>query len=134
MWFDSFTHDSSIDIDDGRNARDDDDEGDNDQEILPKTRKLCTPQNECTPIDWMLASLICNTSNLVNGIKIGLIVSGLRELLMINTWIFGFNDFTGIVLTPSRKLEWTITQEINTKKISLFVNEGKIFYDLILLQ
>lgn len=30
MWFDSFTHDSSIDIDNGRNARDDDDEGDND--------------------------------------------------------------------------------------------------------
>lgn len=88
MRIDSFKHDSSIDINDGRNTGDDDDdndESDNDQEILPKTRKLCTPQNECTPIDWMLASLICNTSNLVNGIKIGLIVSGLRELLMINT-------------------------------------------------
>lgn len=52
---------------------------------IPKTRKLCTPQNECTPIDWRLASFIRKTSNLVNGIKIGLIVNGLFELLITKT-------------------------------------------------
>lgn len=75
---------------------------------IPNMRKLCTPQNECTPIDWILASLICKTSNLVNGIKIGLIVNGLFELLITNTWIFGSNDCTGIVLIPSANntLKW----------------------------
>lgn len=69
--------------------------------IIPNTRKLCTPQNECTPIDWMFASFICKTSNFVNGIKIGLIVNGFFELLITNTWIFGSNDCTGIVFSPS---------------------------------
>lgn len=70
---------------------------------IPNTRKLCTPQNECTPIDWMFASLICKTSNFVNGIKIGLIVNGFFELLITKTWIFGSNDCTGIVFNPSVK-------------------------------
>lgn len=70
---------------------------------IPNTRKLCTPQNECTPIDWMCASLICKTSNLVNGIKIGLIVKGFFELLITRTWMLGSNDPTGIVFIPSAK-------------------------------
>lgn len=72
---------------------------------IPNIRKLWTPQNEWIPIDWIYASLICNTSSFVNGIKIGLMVNGFFVPLIINTCIFGSKLFVGIVLSPSVWME-----------------------------
>lgn len=67
---------------------------------LPSIRKLCTPQNECTPIDWMFASFIRKISNFVNGIKTGLIVIAFFEPAIIKTSTLGSSIFTGIECNP----------------------------------
>lgn len=67
---------------------------------VPNILRLCTPQNECIPIDCTLASLICNTSNFVNGIKIGLNVKWLFEPTIISTSTFGSRVLIGIDRIP----------------------------------
>lgn len=70
---------------------------------VPRTRKLCTPQNECMPMDCTFASFICNICNFVNGIKIGLIVNGAFESVIVRSSTFWSRVFAGIVRRFSGK-------------------------------
>lgn len=67
---------------------------------LPSTRRFCTPQKVCTPIDWMCTSFMWSTCSRLNVMKMGLSVSGLRELPITSTWTFGSNSLTGIFRSP----------------------------------
>lgn len=67
---------------------------------VPSTRKLWTPQNEWTPIDWTFASFIRSTSNFVNGIKIGLIDTWFFGPAITSTSTFRSSAFAGMVRSP----------------------------------